>query len=174
MPTDWTVGSIIHGLNTGLQLGLDGMYQNAVFEKEELAILKAMARRQRKNDAAGIKVYEIEDTEADVMAKYETYLDWKEKLPMSEEEKQLLAVPLEQIIAEMSFEVSPVQGLLLAAGIIALPRFVPIGMAAWQKFQAQQEKAKEEIERLAAEQFEERQRRAAEPELVQATEIPPS
>lgn len=133
MPSEWSAKHII-GIGDKLMTAFTcPLYDAFLITQEERAFMKA-ANRYQKEKQAEIEKSDSKETAfvpipvefEGVFAQYEEIERLKEKIPLTNEEKESLLLPLEMFLRDKNIELSPGKALITVVGIIMLPRFMPL------------------------------------------------
>jgi hypothetical protein len=113
--------------DTILTHGAPYIYQS-LLSKQERADLKQLVRMVREAKVQGKKLKDLELTadqlEASLIA--EDIEKYEELAPLSEAEKNSIKKPLAEVLKNVNYQSTPQNALLMACGMIAIPRTIPL------------------------------------------------
>lgn len=98
------------------QLAFSKYAEKAYFSSEERTRIKEIKRKQRKKE-------ELTDEEKELYDNWKLYLEFKDLLPYEDKETEMLRKPLAKVLEQMQSNFDPKTALLLAAAMVAAPRF---------------------------------------------------
>lgn len=113
---------LVEGFDMMLKWGAPLSYKQLAFTKEEMQRLRTI-QQHAKMKPKKEQVYN--DNDYDLFARMDEFLEYQKTVPLSEEEKKSLRIPLEVMLQEKGGDLPPGWALAYAATTIALPRFAP-------------------------------------------------
>lgn len=124
MPPKWTADQIITGFDTIQQFGLPLLYEAKMFSTEERLRIKNLVAQEEIHRKAKERSYTDEELKAlNLLMDFDS---WKDSLPFSREDKQSLREPLEALLQNANFELSPGWALVFSVAMIMFARTSPI------------------------------------------------
>ena len=99
---------------------MPSVYMNG-FTKTEIYAMKTIGERLANGDATNIT-----DAEQIAILNYKEFEDYKQTLPLDADEKATILAPLTEVLKYAKYETTPMNALLMAVGMVALPRALPI------------------------------------------------
>ncbi|WP_222166857.1 hypothetical protein [Edaphocola aurantiacus] len=102
------------------------MLYSRMLSPDDRRDMKALALKYRQQKADRINTMVLSERDQEVMEIYVDYTDFEEALPFTKDEKKSLVEPLSQVLKHTKFETTPQTALLIAAGMVALPRAIPL------------------------------------------------
>ena len=113
---------LVNGFDSILQWAAPFSYQKMAFSSDEMRRFREIQQMGKMNKK---KEVVLEDSDYDLFARMDEFLDYKKTIPLTEAEKQSLKIPLEVMLQEKGGDIPPGWALVYAATAIALPRFAP-------------------------------------------------
>lgn len=98
------------------QLGFSKWAEKSYFTNEERQRIKEIKRKQRKKEP-------LTEEEVQLYDNWKLYLEFKDLLPYDNKETEMLRKPLAKVLEQMQSNFDPKTALLLAAVMVAAPRF---------------------------------------------------
>lgn len=112
----------VNGFDGILQWAAPFSYQKLAFSRDEMRRfreIQQMGKIDRKKEII------FEESDYDLFARMDDFLDYKKTVPLTEKEIRSLKIPLEVMLEEKGGDIPPGLALVYAATAIALPRFAP-------------------------------------------------
>lgn len=124
MKPSWTADQIINGFNTVQQFALPLLYEAKMFTTEERLRIKNLVAQENIHRKAKERSYTEEEQEA--LKLLLDFDSWRESLPFTKDDKDSLREPLEALLQNANFELSPGWALVFSVGVIMFARTSPI------------------------------------------------
>ncbi len=104
-----------------VSLVLPSVYKKRLFAtKQKFNEAKMLARKYRNN------IQPVDENEQDLIDKYHDYLDYVDDLPIEDDEKELIAKPLADVLFKHQKTMSPEFSLVIAVATVYLPKTLPL------------------------------------------------
>lgn len=114
---------IIDGASSLMEIGLPMAFESSL-SKEDRKSLKSLALKYRKHKKDSSLNLDEEDQR--VMEIYIDLEEYKEMCPLDDDDKKTLRGPLIEVLKKTHYQTTPENALMISAGIIMLPRLLPI------------------------------------------------
>lgn len=124
-PPEKLADTIIEFADAVLEAGMPYVYE-LTLPKDDRQALKELARKYRKSKRNKDKEMVLTARDQEVMEIYVEYEDYLEELPMDDDEKKSLREPLIEVLKQMNYQTTPQNALMIASGMVALPRVLPL------------------------------------------------
>jgi hypothetical protein len=122
--TDKLADAIIDLGDTLLTAGGPFLYQS-LLSKQERTDLKQLAMAVKEAKVKKEKLG-VSKAESDALILYAELQEYEELLPLSDAEKHSIKVPLREVLKSVSYQGTPQGALMMACGMIAIPRVIPL------------------------------------------------
>jgi hypothetical protein len=124
MKPRWTADQVITGFDALQQFGLPLLYEAKMFTTEERLRIKNLVAQEHIHRKAKERTYTEEEHEAlNLLMDFDS---WKDSLPFTNDDKDSLREPLEALLQNANFELSPGWALVFSVGVIMFARTSPI------------------------------------------------
>lgn len=114
--------------SSGLKLLLSAVYKKSLLKPGDEEKMAELVRQNRgKSDKEIFDAINSNDPIYDVSNRFEAYIKAVDEIPLSQEEIDSIAEPLEELIQKYkSLQLGPEWMLVISVGIVMLPRVVPL------------------------------------------------
>ncbi|MBK9329042.1 MAG: hypothetical protein IPM95_06955 [Sphingobacteriales bacterium] len=102
------------------------LYEKSAFSDDQRAALKVLAYKIQTSNTR--KEDRLDDAELKLGALYAEYEEYKKSLPLTENEKKQIIKPLSVLLKDVNVQTTPGNALLIAVGMVMLPRLLPLGI----------------------------------------------
>jgi hypothetical protein len=123
-PPDKLAPVVIDMADALIQALMPSVYTNTL-DKKDAKALKLLGKKvtQQFEAGQGLTLTPEELRVLDISKEYEAY---KDSLPLEDAEKKTLLAPLKEVLKDAKYETTPGTALIMAAGIVMLPRCLPL------------------------------------------------
>lgn len=102
------------------------LYEKSTFTEDERNALKVLAFKIANSNKSASTT--LTENDMKLGALYAEYEEYKKSLPLKDNEKKQIIKPLSVLLKDVNVQTTPGNALLIAVGMVMLPRLVPIGM----------------------------------------------
>lgn len=149
MPDGWTAQKIIDTFDKVQSIAFPFLYDFTLLTQEERALIRATAKKEPTleliEDGKKRLIIDYTSEELNAIKKAEKIETYKEAIPLTQDEKSDLNIPLEEYLRDKGVELSPGWALVIVVATIMMSRTMPIimekGTEFFDKFIKQKEEA---------------------------------
>jgi hypothetical protein len=123
-PPEKLAATLIDVTDVLLQAIMPPLYLKSL-AADDAAALKILAKKIGK-DFSTKDTITLTPGEQATLGMYQDFEDYKETLPLQADEKKTILAPLKEVLKDAKYETTPTTALLMAVGVVMLPRALPI------------------------------------------------